>query len=122
MNNNLKVLIVDDDPINLDIIEEMLDQQCQTCLAQSGEEALDKVSSFGADLVLLDVMMPGINGYETCIKMRNNPALNDLKIIMISAKASRADVQKGLDSGADEYVAKPFNEENLIEVINRYVH
>ncbi|HFD32164.1 MAG TPA: response regulator [Gammaproteobacteria bacterium] len=121
MNDDLKVLIVDDEPINLDILEEMLEENYQTCIAQSGEEALKKVESFLPDLVLLDVMMPGLNGYETCIKLRKIPKLESTNIVMVSAKAGKEDIKKGIQSGADEYVIKPFEEDTLLEIIERYV-
>ena len=121
MSEDLKVLIVDDEPINLDILEEMLEENYHTCLAQSGEEALEKVKTFLPDLVLLDVMMPGKNGYETCKELRNNPMLKSTSIVMVSAKAEKDDIKKGLQSGADEYVVKPFEEDTLLEIIERYV-
>ena len=121
MNERLKVLIVDDEPINLDILDEMLGEKCETCLADSGEAGLKKVETFKPDLVLLDVMMPGIDGFETCKILRTKPEYSDLKIIMISARAEQKDIDLGLQAGADEYVSKPFDEATLVEVINRNI-
>ncbi len=120
MQENLKVMIVDDEPINLDILHEMLSDKCDTHLVGSGEEALTHIPSFNPDLVLLDVMMPGINGYETCRKIRTEYD-NSVKIIMISAKSGAEDIKMGLEAGADEYIPKPFDEDALIETINRFV-
>lgn len=113
-----KILVVDDSPMNLEIIEDMLEDQYELCNASSGEEALSKISDFCPHLVLLDVMMPGINGYEVCRTLRNNPAFSQLKIIMLSAKASKEDIQQGLNAGADAYVTKPFEISILIEKIS----
>lgn len=121
MKESLKVLIVDDEPINLGLIEEMLDGRCETSLASSGEIALEKAEFSAPDLVLLDVMMPGIDGYETCKKLRETPGLAALKIVMISANDTPDDIEKGLESGADEYVSKPFDEDTLLGVIDRYM-
>ena len=121
MKAGLKVLIVDDEPINLDILNEMLGDKCETSLASSGEEALKMASRTLPDLVLLDVMMPGINGYKTCERLRANEQFEGMKIIMISANADQSAIKQGLESGADEYVPKPFDEDTLLEIINRYV-
>jgi len=121
MKAGLKVLIVDDEPINLDILNEMLGDKCETSLASSGEEALKMAYRTLPDLVLLDVMMPGINGYKTCERLRANEQFEGMKIIMISANADQSAIKQGLESGADEYVPKPFDEDTLLEIINRYV-
>lgn len=121
MQDNLKVMIVDDEPINLEILDEMLSDRCETQLVESGEAALANLDNFHPDLILLDVMMQGIDGYETCRKVRAHPKESATKIIMISAKASESDIKLGLEAGADEYIAKPFDEDSLIEAINRYL-
>jgi len=120
MNQDYRILIVDDNPINLDIIEEFIDDRCVTCQAESGEEALSKLDDFKPNLILLDVMMPGIDGYETCTEIRASQNYSNVKVIMISAKAEKDDIKKGFEAGADDYVTKPFEEDTLLEVINQY--
>jgi len=116
-----KVLIVDDEPLNLDVLEEILQGRCETAFAESGELALKEVQASTPDLVLLDVMMPGIDGYDTCKLLRANPDLAALKIVMISAKSDQTAIAKGLAYGADDYVAKPFDENTILDVIERYI-
>ena len=122
MKPDLKVLVVDDESINLNILEAMIGNQCRLKMVSSGEEALSDVISFAPDIVLLDVMMPGIDGYETCKKLREKSDLKDLKIIMISAKRHQEDIEEGFKSGADEYLLKPFDEDILVDAINRNIN
>jgi signal transduction histidine kinase len=80
----------------------------------SGEGALTVAPTFQPDLILLDIMMPGINGYETCRRLRATPALSWTKIIMVSAKAMVSERLQGYEAGADDYVTKPFDDEELL--------
>jgi CheY-like chemotaxis protein len=82
-----------------------------------GAEALKEVEQFGPDLLLLDLMMPAINGYEVCQRIRQDPALGHVKIIMLTAKGRDLDVAKGLALGADAYVTKPFAIKQLLEQV-----
>lgn len=120
MNTDTKILVVDDESINLDIMSEMLGQKCKFELASSGEEALSHARVFSPDVILLDVMMPGIDGYETCKKLREESTLKGVKIIMISAKRSPIDIEEGFKCGADEYILKPFDEDILFNAIDRH--
>ena len=103
-----KILIVDDVPLNVMVLERALRKDYEIATASSGEEALEMLEPFSPDVVLLDVMMPGLDGYETCRHMRANSGQAELKIIMVSARAMQEDIQAGLDSGADDYLVKPF--------------
>jgi two-component system sensor histidine kinase/response regulator len=116
-----KILIVDDNPTNVVILEEMLDDKYQLATAASGEEALVIVSDFRPDLILLDLMMPGIDGYETCRRIRASPALCHTKIIMVSAKAMVEERLQGYEAGADDYVVKPFEVEELLAKVRVYL-
>ncbi|MDH3600644.1 MAG: response regulator [Candidatus Tectomicrobia bacterium] len=109
------ILIVDDYPNNIEILEEFLEDDYQLTPATSGEEALELVQTFTPDLVLLDVMMPGIDGYETCRQMRATAALNHTKIIFVSAKALPAEQSQGYAVGADDYITKPFDRTHLMD-------
>ncbi len=110
-----KVLIVDDE-LNIVTALEFLLQKSgyEVMTAQNGDEALQRVESFAPDLVLLDVMMPRISGYEVCRRMRERADWKHIKIIMLSAKGREAEVSKGVSLGADLYVTKPFSNNELV--------
>jgi DNA-binding response OmpR family regulator len=115
-----KILIVDDEP-NIVISLEFLMEQSgyEVAIARNGEEALEKIASFEPDLVLLDIMLPLLNGFEVCQRIRENPQWNRTKVIMLSAKGREIDVSKGIALGADAYVTKPFSTKNLIAQVQR---
>ena len=121
MQRQSRILLVDDNPTNLAILEEMLGDEYRWEAATSGEEALEIAPDFQPDLILLDVMMPGINGYETCRRIRANPALRNVKIVMVSAKALVSERLEGYDAGADDYLTKPFDEEELLDKVRVYL-
>jgi len=110
-----KVLIVDDE-LNIVAALEFLLQKSgyEVMAAQNGDEALKRVERFAPDLVLLDVMMPRISGYEVCRRMRERADWKHIKIIMLSAKGREAEVSKGVSLGADLYVTKPFSNNELV--------
>jgi len=104
------VLLVDDEPANIRILLELLQEDYDTRVAINGETALEIVTSDQPpDLVLLDVMMPGINGYEVCQRMKSDPRTADIPVIFITGKSNEEDVVRGLRNGAVDYVAKPFS-------------
>ena len=110
-----KVLIVDDEASIVTALEFLLRRSgYEVASAQNGDEALKRVESFAPDLVLLDVMMPRISGYEVCRRMRARADWKHIKIIMLSAKGREAEVSKGVSLGADLYVTKPFSTSELV--------
>ncbi len=117
---NKRVLIVDDEP-NIVVSLEFLMQQCgyEIRIASNGDEALQAVSDFRPHLVLLDVMMPNKNGYEVCQTLRDNPLLQEVKIVMLTAKGRELEMARGLALGADAYVTKPFATRDLLETVKR---
>ncbi len=121
MQRQSRILLVDDNSTNLEILEEMLGEEYHWEAATSGEEALEIAPDFQPDLILLDVMMPGINGYETCRRIRANPTLRNVKIVMVSAKALVSERLEGYDAGADDYLTKPFDEEELLDKVRVYL-
>ena len=121
MPNQSRILIIDDNPTNIDILEEMFEDSYQLTTSSSGEEALNVAEGFNPDLILLDVMMPGIDGYETCLKLRSHPTLQYTKIIMVSAKALLTERMQGYEAGADDYVTKPFDREELLAKVQVYL-
>jgi len=108
-----KILVVDDNPVNCAICEEILGEEFSLQTAESGEAALELAATFEPDLVLLDVMMPGIDGLEVCRRLRQS-VRPWVKIIMVSAKVQTSDRLAGYEAGADDYLTKPFDEDELL--------
>lgn len=102
-----RILVVDDDPVNRLLLLRIFETDYQVVDAANGSDALALLERESFDIVLLDLMMPGINGYEVLERMRQNPQLVDLPVILISAKADNSDVVRGLQMGAHDFIAKP---------------
>jgi DNA-binding response OmpR family regulator len=110
-----RILIADDEPNIVVSLEFLMKQKGYAVkVVDNGEDALKAVGEFGPDLVLLDVMMPRMGGYDVCQKLRENPAWAALRIIMLSAKGRDIEVTKGMAVGADAYVTKPFSTKDLL--------
>jgi DNA-binding response OmpR family regulator len=110
-----KILIADDEPNIVVSLEFLMKQKGYDVRAVgNGEDALRSIAEFGPDLVLLDVMMPRLSGYEVCQKMRENPAWAGIRVVMLSAKGRDIEVSKGMAVGADAYVTKPFSTSDLM--------
>jgi adenylate cyclase len=110
-----KILIVDDEPFNLDLLEqELQDQGYVIERATDGAEALEKVPSFLPDVILLDYMMPNMNGLEVLGRLRKDETHKGIPVILLTAKATQEDKIRGLDAGADDYVVKPFDSFELM--------
>jgi adenylate cyclase len=104
------VLIVDDTPTNIAVVSGLLKDSFQTKVATNGEKALAiATGTEKPDLILLDVMMPGMDGYEVCRRLKDNPATRDIPIIFLTAKTEELDEEKGFDVGAVDYIHKPFS-------------
>jgi len=110
-----RILIADDEPNIVVSLEFLMKQRGYDIrVVSDGAEALKAVGEFHPDLILLDVMMPRVSGYDVCQKVRENPEWKDIKIVMLSAKGRDVEVTKGLAVGADAYVTKPFSTRDLI--------
>jgi len=109
------ILIVDDNPTNLGVIFNVLDEAgLEVLVAQDGESALQKIEYVTPDLILLDIMMPGIDGFETCSRLKTNPSTSEIPIIFMTALANTEQKVKGLSLGAVDYVTKPFQKEEVL--------
>jgi two-component system alkaline phosphatase synthesis response regulator PhoP len=109
------VLVVDDNQQNLELIQAYLeDIECETAAARDGVEALELVGRKKPDLVLLDVMMPRMSGFEVCRRLKNNPQTSEIPVIMVTALNEFGDIERGIDSGADDFVSKPINRLELL--------
>ncbi len=102
------VLIVDDTPLNIHLIANLLGTDYEIAMATNGEQALEMIKDTPPDLILLDVMMPGIDGYEVCRRLKNNLATNTIPVIFLTAKTEVDDVVRGFEAGGVDYVSKPF--------------
>ena len=110
MSSNRKVvLIVDDTPTNVAVISGVLKDSFRTKVATNGEKALAIATAEKPDLILLDVMMPGMDGYEVCRRLKDIPGTRDIPIIFLTAKTDIAEEEKGFDVGAVDYIHKPFS-------------
>jgi two-component system, sensor histidine kinase and response regulator len=116
-----RILAVDDIRTNLLIIRAALGDSFECAVATSGEQALEQASSFRPDVVLLDIVMPGIDGYETCRRIRQNPLLLHAKIIMVSSRSSLKERLQAYAAGADDYLIKPFEAEELLAKIGVFL-
>ena len=117
------VLIVDDEPSIVVPLQFLMEQNgYQTIVAQSGEEALEAISKEEPDLVLLDIMLPGIDGFEVCEIVRLKPEWRHIRIIFLTAKGRDVDIAKGLVLGADDYITKPFSNQQIIDAVTKLLN
>ena len=109
------ILVVDDNIPNLELIQAYLeDIDCQVVPAHDGVEALSIVSRRKPDLILLDVMMPKMSGFEVCRRLKSDPQTSDIPVIMVTALNEFGDIERGIDSGTDDFVSKPVNRLELL--------
>ncbi len=109
------VLVVDDNPQNLELILACLeDVECRTISATDGYTALDLVRTEHPDLVLLDVMMPKISGFEVCRRIKSNPETEEIPVIMVTALNELGDIERAIQSGTDDFLSKPINKWELV--------
>ena len=113
MDKNDKILIVDDEPANLFLLELILEDNYTIVKTNNGREALDLIEKEVPDLILLDIMMPGMDGLEVCKAIVSNELTKDIPIILVTAKIQDEDVEKGLNLGATDYIKKPISDVEL---------
>ncbi len=122
MLDKAKLLVVDDTPANLEFITEALSSAgYQVTIAISGDRALNRLQTYTPDLILLDIQMPGIDGFETCRQIKANPDLADIPVIFITALSDPESIAKGFSLGAVDYINKPFQESELFARINNHL-
>lgn len=109
------ILVVDDNQQNLELLQAYLDDvDCKTIPAHNGLEALDIVRKSPPDLILLDVMMPKMSGFEVCKRLKNDQKTSDIPVIMVTALTEFGDIERGIDSGTDDFLSKPVNKLELL--------
>ncbi len=110
-----EILIVEDEPGVVVAIRFLMEQQGYTIrVAERGKEALELIFKYKPDLVLLDIMLPGMSGWEVCEIIRSNPDYRTVKIVFLTARGDEAEIARGLALGADAYITKPFSNDQLI--------
>ncbi len=116
------ILIVDDIPDNIGVLLDFLmDKQFRVLVAEDGESAIEQVTFLKPDLILLDVMMPGIDGFETCKRLKDSPATSDVPVIFMTALSDLDDKVRGFNSGAVDYITKPIQHEEVLARINTHL-
>lgn len=119
-NNSAKILVVDDDPDIRTLLRLVLmSSGFRVVLAEDGDQALRRVAEDLPDLVLCDILMPNLDGYETLAALRSNPASRNLPVLIISARGEAHAVKRALDAGANGYFVKPFETRDLVAEIRR---
>ena len=114
-----KILLVDDEPnIIMSLEYTFKKNNFQVFIARDGQEALDILKTEQPDLIILDIMMPNVDGYATIESVRKDEKLNNCKVIFLSAKNKESDIEKGMNLGANAYMTKPFSIKKLVELVN----
>ncbi len=125
-NRPYRILIADDNQANCELLEAYLaSMECETEIAVDGQEAFDKASSFKPDLILLDVMMPKLSGFEVCQKIKSDQELSSIMVLMVTALNELGDIERAVDAGTNDFLSKPVNRieflkrvENLLKLKN----
>lgn len=111
-----RILIVDDNQQNCELLEAYLaDLDCQVEMAEDGKQALERVESFQPDLILLDVMMPKLSGFEVCKMLKDNPQTRKIMILMVTALNELGDIERAVEAGTNDFLSKPVNKIELLK-------
>jgi CheY-like chemotaxis protein len=122
MSAGARILICDDDPAILRVLQVNLEVEgYETLLAHHGEEALAIAIAEKPDLIILDIMMPRMDGYQTCDALKADPETKGIPVVFLSAKAQDSDIEKGKSYEVEDYITKPFDPDTLIEVVERVI-
>ncbi len=111
-----RILIVDDNQANRELLEAYLvELDCETAVAEDGQQAMEMTASFQPDLILLDVMMPKLSGFEVCQKLKSDPKLKNVMVLMVTALNELGDIERAVDAGTNDFLSKPVNRVELIK-------
>lgn len=114
-----RILIADDNAANRELLEAyLIDVDCDIETAVDGQDTLDKVASFRPDLVLLDVMMPKLSGFEVCKQIKDDPAHANVMVLMVTALNELGDIERGVNAGTDDFLSKPINRVSLLKRVS----
>jgi len=116
MSQISRILIADDNQANCELLDAYLaDLDCEVDFAVDGQDTLDKVQSFQPDLLLLDIMMPKLNGFEVCQQIKSDPELKRTMVLMVTALNERGDIERAVQAGTDDFLSKPVNQIELVK-------
>ena len=116
------ILIIDDSPMNLKVLAGMLKEEYRILIAKSGEQAMEIIEAGNSpDLILLDVVMPGMDGYTLCLKIKGDDRTKSIPVIFISAKSGEDEIRKGISLGAAAYIPKPFDVTTVKELVKTHL-
>lgn len=121
-NNKKKILIVDDEPDIVETLKFLIESEgFESIIAMDGEEALKKAKEENPDVIILDVMLPKINGYKVCRLLKFDNKYKHIPVLMVTARSQEEDKVIGEETGADEYITKPFDINEIVEKIHYYL-
>lgn len=116
MSTKYRVLIADDNEANVELLEAYLSGlDLETAIAVDGQDTLDKVASFQPDLILLDIMMPKLSGFEVCQRLKSDAATSKIMILMVTALNELGDIERAVEAGTDDFLSKPVNKIELVK-------
>ena len=111
-----RILIADDNEPNRELLEVYLaDLACEIATAVDGQDTLEKVDSFRPDVILLDIMMPKLSGFEVCQQLKSNPATSGIMVLMVTALGELGDIERAVEAGTDDFLSKPVNKVELVK-------
>ena len=123
MAEKTRILLVDDEPSIVKMVGKRLEEEgFEVLLAMDGQDGLKKAQTESPELIILDLMLPKVNGYEVCTMLKQDSRFQKIPVIMFSAKAQEKDEKLGLSCGADAYVRKPFKAQELLDQIKKLLH
>lgn len=118
MSDKSRILIADDNEANVELLEAYLaGVNCELAVAADGREALDKVAEFAPDVILLDVMMPKLSGFEVCKQIKDDPETREIMILMVTALNELGDIERAVAAGTDDFLSKPVQKVELLKRI-----
>jgi CheY-like chemotaxis protein len=116
MSTHYRVLIADDNEANVELLEAYLaGLDLETAIAVDGQDTLDKVASFEPDLILLDIMMPKLSGFEVCQRLKSDATTSRIMILMVTALNELGDIERAVEAGTDDFLSKPVNKIELVK-------
>ena len=116
-----KILLVDDEYFNFEVLKHAMSERFELDYSNSGQSCLGQIVMEHPDLILLDICMPGLDGYDTCRMIKNTPETQDIPVLLLTGLEAERDKQAGFDAGCDDYIIKPYSLPLLIEKISHYV-
>lgn len=120
-DNRQTVLIVDDNAQNLELLEIYMEDvsEVRVVTATNGLEALTKVAAESPDLILLDIMMPKMSGFEVCKRLKSDPKTRDITVVMVTALSETGDIERAAECGTDDYLSKPVDRKELVDLVHK---